>query len=197
MSVDLAYFKIINNIGLLPIRGVSFCDVDNSDKLHLFQLESESSWTITPIQRQTSQGTPITLAHRAELTLYPMLNFFGLSSSTQALTVLLDSWKNKEIYTQLLLGNVDSDKTDWRYKPADGAGGLTYPLNSSLLTKSVNSTGSMVLNFGNMRFQFEFEYVEFRPRAIIRLYAIIKQLNSISFTEIHTSPFNKLFLGAN
>jgi hypothetical protein len=178
MAETLVYNLITGAINIMPIRAVTFYDEENSEGLHFFQIESESSWRITPVQRPHYQGGQIIIAYKCELTIYIPNNAFQHQS--WKLINRLDKLNNRYIKTQIILGN----KEIWDNQPDPQPPWFTYPLDAQLTTKIINATDEMELDFSdNLMFNYEIEQVEFRPRLIIRPSGYIKSPTQVTDSE--------------
>ena len=166
---DIIKKSIANEILLLPIRAVTLWD--GTDALTLFQIEAESSYQTSPIVRINDEGMPIKVAEKLTATIYIPFNHFE-----ELWMGKLEGMSNKPIQFIIALGESES----WTHF-ADTT------LNETLITKAINSSdqslGGYIQTDMNAYITAEWESVEFRPRMILRVTAIMKSL----YNNLHLS----------
>ena len=161
--------SIANEILLLPIRAVTLWD--GTDAVTLFQLEAESSYQTTPIVRTNDEGMPIKVAEKLTATFYIPFNHFE-----EMWMGKIEGMKNKAIQVIIALGQTET----WPHFS-------DTTLNDNLITKAINSSddslGGYIQTDMNAYITAEWESVEFRPRMILRVTAIMRNL----YNNLHLS----------
>ena len=157
----MTFDHIATTIKRMPIRALRMIALIANGftadvTLDFFTVESESTYTLEPITKPTSNGGVVTVAYRWSAKIYIPHNLYDRN---QIISVL-DVFQSKRVYdAQLFLGN----KT---------ISGVTPP-------DIINADDGMYLNLSNKTFLYQIESVEFRPRLIITFSGVTKGISGI------------------
>lgn len=163
---DIIFKDFTNNVKRLPFTGIAFYTReewgDNADANVVFhQLESESSWSIKAIMKDTFWGGKKKIGYNVDVNVYLPFN-----SDYEGIKLTMDVILKGRFSYSLLLGSAKASNIDY-VPPAvinsDGAGWVLFTPD-------------------NINHALEFEQVELRPRLIIRIQHFIKSLSEVSFT---------------
>jgi len=153
---DLILNSISDSIYLMPIRSLQIQDV-NDDWLIIEHLESESSFSLSPITRNNYLGQEIQLGHRIELNAYVPHNLFTTNGLINRLKVINAS----SGLVMLKLGYGDDLVA-------------TPP-------KTINYNNKMKFVSFGAKLTYTIENTEFRPRMIINCKHFIKDISNAIF----------------
>lgn len=163
MSVTYATFDhIATTIKRMPIRALRFeitsmYGITGDDRiLDFFTIESESSYTLDPITKPTSSGGIVTIAYRINAKIYIPHNRYD-QNLIMAYFNAMQTYGN--YYVRLYLGN-------------ETIGGVTAP-------DVINADAGMTLQLQSSSFSYQIESVEYRPRLIITLSSVEKNISGI------------------
>jgi hypothetical protein len=149
----VVYGDIAGSIHLMPIRTADFYIYEEHKHVIIEQLEQESSYHITPVTRNTSKGTNVTLGYNLEASIYVPHNAYNNNGLLQELTAMPE---NELVFLYLNVGY--------------GNGYVSPP------PKPINFTKGMTVFFYDIKPEIEIESVEYRPRLIIRIKTFSKNL---------------------
>jgi hypothetical protein len=147
---------IAGNLTLIPLQGVQFLQMiewgDDADINYIaYNLEAESNLKLTPIERNTDKGFSKQMGYIVEANLYLPYNS---DASIVDINGFLLGYLQKRYSVTFLLGTAKA----WSEVPHD-------------MPQIYNATDSKKITIANynIRHLVEFETVEFRLRAIIRI----------------------------
>lgn len=179
----------IKEIELMPISGLSVYGNDGEGAAFtvIRNIESESSYSITPITRVSSRGGDIVIGYRAQVTIYvPFSPFakFGEGQNDEEIHALariirlaeVELYPDYGVDTHITLGNT-----------ALGGGSLTG------VNMTVNSTHQAVIDFGRMQMTWRIESAEFRPRTILDFKSVIPRSNANITINTGSISFNNIY----
>lgn len=174
--------KLATKVELLPIRAVTVYNAP--DFVSFMNVESESSYRITPITRKTDKGHNRTVAYSVEITIYVPHAAYAKFSDAETFTEGVDesdhlltrlnelTAKAGGVDTHLLLGNGG-------WNPGSLTTGMTVK----------NATGGVTLDFGHLGFNYEIESVEFRPRFILHFNGVVRDIGFSGTDVTLPTPF--------
>ncbi len=153
---DLVLNAIAGVINLLPITRLQLYKYASGERIIIDQIETESSYKITPITRLADSGLAKVLGYNYEITIYVPFNLFDSNGLLEA----IENLKNEEnVITYLTIGGGGS------YVPPEPP-------------KTINCTAQQILAISHTKPYAELESVELRPRTIIHINGFTKQLNN-------------------
>jgi len=155
-------FNGAGKIHIMPINKIRFNFQNFTDfDFEITEIEAESSYNISTIQKQDGRGLARVLGGQVEMQIYVPYNYY----KTNNLIYLLDKYKNKP-----KVNSSDSTECFWVRLTIGGDG-------------AINQTDALllVLNnlYGNVGIAWQIESVEYRPRLIVSINAIYKNYNNI------------------
>jgi hypothetical protein len=163
---DIIFKDFTNNVKRLPFTGIAFYTReewgDSSDTNVVFhQLESESSWNIKALMKDTFWGGKKKLGYNVDVNVYLPFN-----TDYESIKLAMDTILKKRFSYALLLGSAKASSVDYT------------------LPEMINTDGAAWIDFTptDINHAIEFEQVELRPRLIIRIQHFIKSLSEVSFT---------------
>lgn len=154
----ITFNQIATSIKRMPIRAIRFyLGIENDfDILDIFQIESESSFIITPMKKPTSSGGYITIGFKWEIKLYIPHNIY----KNNFLLAYLDDIRRYGVNARLYLGTAAPDTV---VAPA-----------------AINSDEGLELIIGsNASISYSIESIEFRPRLILTIDNVTKAISGI------------------
>lgn len=167
-NTTAAYYHT-NDIRLLPIVELRLQEdfVGDAPNYVMFrQVEEESSFSLSPITRQTSRGGEVTVGYNFEATIYVPFNKFKYDSalaevnSTDAASMIavLERIKNKRVTVSLILG----------------ASGFT----STDILKVINYTDESTVELGAKKclLSYSITSLPLRPRLSIKITGFVKSI---------------------
>jgi len=172
----IVHQNIADGIQLLPLRFLSIYTYDGSVYgdpvffLNLYQLESESSFTLTPITKQTSNGTQRVLGYNGNIIIYLPFNKYG----SNELLSQIDSIQSLDKSVLLGFGEV----TPW----SDGTTTTppaVYNATSGMFLRIDEAIEFPQYHVPEIEIVVEIESVQFRPRTILRVNFFKKYISSI------------------
>lgn len=162
---ELILNSLTNKVFRLPVIG---CRINSNDgPLILYHPESESNCKFTPITRSSDIGSILTLAYKIEANLYFPFNRFRNTN-------LLD--KLESIRNEILAnGKAAQILLFFGPKPLWAEQAPTNLINTDIISTTIDFGTNNYQNFAQPSFSYEIEYIEFRLRLVLHLFAIIRQ----------------------
>jgi len=145
----------------MPITRAQFYIYNEQKYIIIDQIEAESSYQISPIQRKTHSGKQKTLGYNYEVNLYVPHNLYWASTLLEELEAL-----NSKELVQLYI--------------TIGSGGSYIPPKPTI---SINYNSQQIIFFHDIKLTIEIESVDYRPRAILRISGFKKSLEQTFFKE--------------
>jgi hypothetical protein len=170
MSATIAHFYHTKDIRLMPIVELQLReDVTGGDPnfIRFRQVEEESSFTLTPITRQSSRGGEVTVAYKFEATIYIPFNKFKYDADlveaantddSASMIAVLERIKNKRVSVALFLGASSSAGSD--------------------IQKVINATASSIVQLGVKKclLSYSITSLPLRPRLSIKITGFTKSI---------------------
>lgn len=156
---DLILQNITNSIFLMPIRSIHFYKTVEAEWLIIEQLEAESSFRVSPITRQNAKGFNVTIGYNIEIVCYVPHNDYG----SNGLITKIEEINSVDNQIFLKMGNTSE---------------IFYDAKDVL-----NATGKQrLILWEGAKTSMEFESVELRPRLILRINKIKRNLVNLFYS---------------